>query len=226
MQLKKIHHIQGKIIVLTGLHVGGSKDNIEIGGMDNPVIKLPLDGAPYIPGSSLKGKMRSQIELVYFSDKITDGNPCSDPDTLVCKVFGMPINRENEEARAKLGPTRIVVRDAVLSEEWLKKFRQGDLPMEEKHENQIHRLKGVAQHPRPIERVPAGVEFSFSITLKEMEGDAIEEHLDLIWKGLQLIELDGLGGSVSRGSGQVQFTDITHDGEPVEHQSAKLWEAA
>lgn len=226
MQLKKIHHIQGTINVVTGLHIGGSKDNIEIGGMDNPIIRLPLDGAPFIPGSSLKGKMRSQIELVYYADKISDGNPCSDPDTLVCKVFGMPISRDNEEARAGIGPTRIVVRDALLSGKWLEEFRRGQLPMEEKHENQIHRLKGVAQNPRPIERVPAGVDFVFSITLKEMEGDAFDQHLDLIWKGLKLIELDGLGGSVSRGSGQVRFSDVTLDGEPVDYQSLQLWEAA
>ena len=98
--------------------------------------------------------------------------------------------------------------------------------MEEKYENQIHRLKGVAQNPRPIERVPAGVDFDFSITLKEMEGDAISDHLELIWKGLQLIELDGLGGSISRGSGQVRFSDITVNGDSVDHNEIELWEAA
>jgi CRISPR-associated protein Csm3 len=227
MKLKKIHEIKGQVEVLTGLHIGGSKDNIEIGGMDNPIIKDPLNGAPYIPGSSLKGKMRSQLELVFFSEHLkADGGPVGNPKTLVCKIFGMPISRETEEERAVVGPTRIIVRDAVLAPEWQERYKRGELPSEEKYENSIHRLKGVAQNPRPLERVPAGVEFSLSITLKEMEGDILQDHLDLIGKGLQLIEMDGLGGSISRGSGQVEFKQLTCNGEPFEHRKLQVWGGA
>ena len=228
MQLNQIHQIEGTIHVVTGLHIGAGKDDIEIGGMDNPIIKNPYSQAPYIPGSSLKGKMRSQLELVYFSDRsgVITGGPCDDPETSVCKVFGMPISKSNESAREKVGPTRIVMRDAILSEKWMEKFKKGELPMEEKNENTIDRIKGVALNPRPMERVPAGVDFDFSMTLKEMEGDNLDSHLELIWKGMHLIELDGLGGSVSRGSGQVSFENITLNKEPVEFREFKLWEAA
>jgi CRISPR-associated protein Csm3 len=54
--------ITGKIQCLTGLHIGGTEEGYEIGGMDNPVIKDKITGYPYIPGSSLKGKMRSMME--------------------------------------------------------------------------------------------------------------------------------------------------------------------
>ncbi|HLC14929.1 MAG TPA: RAMP superfamily CRISPR-associated protein [Thermodesulfovibrionia bacterium] len=65
MKLERVRTITGKIQVLTGLHIGASNANIEIGGLDNPIIKdpLPRSNAPYIPGSSLKGKMRSLIEI-------------------------------------------------------------------------------------------------------------------------------------------------------------------
>ena len=66
MQLKKIRKISGAIRLITGLHIGGNKDSIEIGGMDQPIIKHPLSKEPYIPGSSLKGKMRSLLETFYF----------------------------------------------------------------------------------------------------------------------------------------------------------------
>ena len=53
--IKKIR-VSAVIELLTGLHIGGSGDNIEIGGIDNPVIKIATrDNQPYIPGSSLKG---------------------------------------------------------------------------------------------------------------------------------------------------------------------------
>ena len=59
MKLVRIYTITGTIETVTGLHIGAGKDSIEIGGMDNPVIKHPHTGEHYIPGSSLKGKVRS-----------------------------------------------------------------------------------------------------------------------------------------------------------------------
>ncbi|MBF0239522.1 MAG: hypothetical protein HQM12_17605 [SAR324 cluster bacterium] len=83
--------------------------------------------------------------------------------------------------------------------------------MEEKYENTIHRLKGTAEHPRPLERVPAGVEFDLSISVKVMGDETPADNLAWIWTGMNLIELDGLGGSISRGSGQVEFCDVKLD---------------
>lgn len=86
--------------------------------------------------------------------------------------------------------------------------------MEEKYENVIHRVKGTADHPRPLERVPAGVEFDFSISFKEFEGDDAGL-LDYVYKGLKMIELDALGGNSSRGCGQVKFVDLQCDDQPL-----------
>jgi len=210
MKLEKIKTISGEIDLLTGLHIGASKDSIEIGGMDQPIVKHPITGEPYVPGSSIKGKMRSLIELAYFPEKVKDGNPCScgKKDCPVCTIFGASGDKKDED----LGPTRLVVRDAYLTETWKKKFESGDLPMEEKYENTIDRIKGTAANPRPLERVPAGVSFDFNLSFKVFEGDD-PSLLEYVFKGLRLIELDALGGQSSRGSGQVRFTHIKEDGE-------------
>ena len=109
MKLLKHRTITGKILLRTGLHIGGGSETIQIGGMDNPIIKSPLNDYPYIPGSSLKGKMRSLLEWKY--DKSPDGNPCKCSQCDICKIFGTSGSEEST-----LGPTRIIVRDAHLTE--------------------------------------------------------------------------------------------------------------
>ena len=210
MKLEKVRTIKGKIHVMTGLHIGASNENIEIGGLDNPIIKDPLpgSGAPYVPGSSLKGKMRSLIEIKEgrFDQK---GNACNcgKKDCPVCPVFGTSAANRPDD----LGPTRIVVRDAHLSREWSDRFKEGDLPMEVKYENAINRITGVA-NPRPLERVPAGVDFDLNIAFKVFEGDS-ESYFATVLQAMRLLELDALGGAGSRGCGQIKFTDIVIDEE-------------
>ena len=219
MKLKSIETITGTIRILTGLHVGGNKDNIEIGGMDQPIIKNPLNGEPYIPGSSIKGKMRSLIELGLFAKQdqtmeyLNRGEPCGcgKADCVVCRIFGSSSSKNRSD---DLGPTRIIVRDAYLADKFKKKFESGELPMEEKYENTIHRIKGVAEHPRPLERVPAGVEFELNISFKVFDNDP-EDLIDYVFKGLRFIELDALGGHSSRGCGQVEFYKLKRNENPL-----------
>jgi CRISPR-associated protein Csm3 len=82
-----------------------------------------------------------------------------------------------------------------------------------KFENTIDRVRGTAQDPRPLERVPAGVEFDFNMSLKLFDGDDKEQLIGLVKKGLKLIELDALGGNSSRGCGQVRFHPLHIDGK-------------
>jgi len=217
MKLEKVRTIKGRIRVLTGLHIGASSENIEIGGLDNPIIKdpLPESGAPYIPGSSLKGKLRSLIEIKegkFVPEGKQKGNPCNcgRKDCPVCPVFGTSAANRPED----LGPTRIVVRDAHLSSNWSERFKKGTLPLEVKYENTINRITGEA-NPRPLERVPAGVEFDLDISFKVFEDDP-EDYFTTVLKAMRLLEMDALGGSGSRGSGRIQFIDINIDGEKKE----------
>jgi CRISPR-associated protein Csm3 len=107
------------------------------------------------------------------------------------------------------------MRDASLTEAWRQKFQNNELTMEVKYENIIHRVKGVAEHPRPLERVPAGVAFSLDLSFKVFQGDD-PQLIEEVYRGLRLIELDALGGCSSRGSGQVRFDDLQCDGETID----------
>jgi len=210
MELKKIITITGQIVLKTGLHIGGSKDDIEIGGIDNPVIRHPLTKEPYIPGSSLKGKMRSLME--YLHGKTPHDtfkyHVCGNKDCIVCLLFG------TSDDKWEYGPTRLVVRDAFLNKEWKNKILDNDLPLvEEKVENVIDRLQGKALHPRTMERVPEGAVFDFEIALRVFDVDDESLLLKETAKALKLVELDTLGGSGSRGYGKIEFKDLVkHDG--------------
>lgn len=205
----KILTLKGQIELLSGLHIGGGDDTMKIGGIDSQVIKDINTNRPYIPGSSLKGKMRSLLEwnnrLVsygegeVFNSKILEKVP--DPDKKsaqnLLKIFG---DKEN-----KFGITRISVGDCVLSKE-----SEGLKLSEGKYENVINRERGTAEHPRQIERVPAGVKFDLVIRLKvfdekEPYNDNENELKQMVESGLKLIENDYLGGSGSRGYGRVKI---------------------
>ena len=223
MQLQSIRTLTGRIRLRSGLHIGAGKDTVEIGGLDQPIVKDPLTGAPYIPGSSLKGKMRSLLEVgvamgIREATKkyVLDGKPCGcgKPDCPICVLFGA--HNDPSKCDPKLGPTRLLVRDAMLCKEDMDRFKAGRLPMEIKYENTIHRVKGVAEHPRPLERVPAGVTFELNIALKVYENDKVDALIQWLYRGLKLIELDALGGGSSRGSGQVVFENLALDGQSID----------
>jgi CRISPR-associated protein Csm3 len=214
MQLNSVKNITGEIILLSGLHIGAGNAAMEIGGLDQPIIKHPLTNEPYIPGSSLKGKMRSLLELRYkrLGPK---GNPCQcgRTDCQICPIFG--VSGAQSDQSSSMGPTRLLVRDANLTEHWEEIFSKGELPMEIKYENLINRIRGVAEHPRPLERVPAGVRFELNISLRVFDTDNEEQFLDILREGLALVQLDALGGCGSRGCGQIKFDNLTVDGSPI-----------
>ena len=219
MKLTAIHNIKGTIYLLSGLHIGAGQEQLEIGGLDQPIIKHPVSGAPYIPGSSIKGKMRSLLETYYFVERpsthscvIGKGSACScsEPDCPSCRIFGT----SGADKAEGIGPTRIIVRDAQMSSHDREQFREGKLDTEVKYENTIDRVRGTAAHPRPLERIPAGVRFDFSIAFKRFEQDE-EDLINYVYKGLKLIQLDALGGNSSRGSGHVTFENVLCDNQAV-----------
>ena len=208
MKLQNIKEIKGKIHIKTGLHIGAGNDEIRIGGIDNPVVKNPLTNEPYIPGSSLKGKIRSLIEWQFGLSK--DGNPVdvqensSEIAKKVAKLFGNGKTIKDEKLAKEIGPSRVSFADCSLvnKEELLEK----NALTEEKIEVRIDRLTGTVGRggPRHMERVPAGAIFEFSITLLEFDKD--DKDLESILAlGMKLLELTNLGGSGSRGYGKVEF---------------------
>lgn len=214
MKLMDIKEITGKIVLKSGLHIGAGDTQMHIGGTDNPVVKHPYTQEPYIPGSSIKGKVRSLLEMRSGLMINTKGKPLQAGDLKnldssqraeaenILKLFGSS-GADNEEI-AQLGPTRVSFADCPLSDEWKKKAKERQLNLTEvKSENSIDRIKGTAEHPRFTERVPSDTEFAFSVSVKIMEED--QDLFDYLLEGLKLLEMDSLGGNGSRGYGRIKF---------------------
>lgn len=205
--------LRGKIETLTGMHIGGSKEKLEIGGVDSPVLRNPLTDHPYIPGSSIKGKMRMLTEFALGKLKVENKQnkvscgPWEDSDVndVIGRVFG-------NAAKSAKGPTRIIVRDAQPDKETIKKWESLDSELyltELKPENSIDRLTSEA-NPRFLERVIAGSFFNFEIlyTIYEINSDEGKNDLDnfkTVIEAMRMLEHSGIGGSISRGYGQVRF---------------------
>jgi len=204
------HEITGVVQCLSGLRVGGSDELLQIGGTDLTCIKHPVTLKPYIPGSSIKGKMRSEQEQKLGKFGGRDNNEpcgCAQMDCLVCRVFG-----PHKKAKHDLGPTRIVVRDGTCT-------RGGETEL--KTENVIDRKTGTALHPRKVERVVAGSEFSLRIGIQVWDLDANSKHngktggdalVEFVKDGLRALRQTGLGSGISKGSGEIEFRDLKLDG--------------
>lgn len=215
--IKKIK-VTANLELVTGLHIGGSKENVEIGGIDNPVIRTAIkDNQPYIPGSSLKGKIRSLLEQIAGASEVGGGFKSAGSDYKyedkpqkikdIIDLFGFANDNK---------PSRIIVRDAYLNREsvdLLENSENLDMPYSEgKWENTIDRVKGVASNPRQTERIPAGVSFDveFVINVWDNEEDG-QKSLEMLKKGIAALENDYLGGSGSRGYGQVKFSELVEE---------------
>ncbi|MDO5638370.1 MAG: type III-A CRISPR-associated RAMP protein Csm3 [Neisseria sp.] len=221
MKLIQIHTLEARLVLQTGLHIGGGDSEIHIGGIDNNVIKHPVTHEPYIPGSSLKGKIRSLLE--WKSGAVQEAplgkkeyaNASGEEQTAVKQIlqlFGISGDTQDEAFQKEIGHTRVSFWDCRLNTDYAERLRADNLPFTEaKSENRINRIAGTAEHPRWTERVPAGAAFDFKLSIKEFEGDGADL-LQTLLQGLKLLELDSLGGSGSRGYGKVVFENIKLDG--------------
>ncbi len=208
--------IRGDIRTLTGLHIGGAQTGLAIGGIDNVVIRDPRTNRPYIPGSSLKGKMRSLAEKLTGAPQ--NQSIGKDVKIHIAKgaeeyrkfwvnpIFGVPADEGWIAA-----PTRLIVRDVVMSEasaEELDKISQADLYTEVKWEAAIDRVTSAAT-PRQMERVPAGVIFSpFEMVYSVYKIPDDLDNFYHILECMQLLEDDYLGGQGTRGSGKIRFENV------------------
>ena len=219
--------LEGEIVCQTGLHIGAGKGSLEIGGADNPVVKDAF-GIPYIPGSSLRGRLRSLLEqtlglavpseLVYLSKRKGQEvriHQSDRPDDEVCILFGRTpsrVERVSGESSdgASATPARLTFYDAPLIVDSITTQMRENLDdelTEVKSENAVDRITSQA-NPRTLERVPAGARFRFRMVVDVL----CEEDRPLLARvaeGLRLLEDDALGGGGSRGSGRVIFTGLS-----------------
>ena len=190
---KKIVY-SGTITLKTGLHIGGTNAALNIGGPDKFVVRNPINNVPYIPGSSLKGKMRALVEI--YNGETNGGKPTNNPTHRAGALFG--VSGDNEQSHA----SRLIVRDAELDTDACD-FSNTDLPYtESKTEVAIDRVTAKA-NPRTFERVPAGAQFKLNMVLNIFEGEDEQGLKKTLEQAIALLQDDYLGGHGSRGYGQV-----------------------
>jgi len=226
--------LAGILRAVTGLHIGASKEVLDIGALDLPVVRDPASREPYIPGSSLKGKLRSLFEremayevvptdpASFFNRRVGDAriHVCNDVDKAydcsICRLFGSSGDREHAGSNF---PARLRVRDAFFTDytrDDLEEVETGALYTEIKFENVLHRVTAAAT-PRQIERVLPGSDFMFELIYDvEQNSQQLAEDLKNLFFLLELLEDDALGGHGSRGSGKVRLYIHTLLGKKVE----------
>ena len=247
-------YLQAKIVMsgvircLTGLHIGGAEAGVDVGGIDKFVIRNPLNDQPYIPGSSIKGKVRSLIEYAVGTEKqlreASDGRVGQMPDIKeVRNLFGMAIEDTTKESTTdKINTSKaskVIFRDATMIAPYKEnedgapseptalpptaRFKNGLKYTERKAENVLKRITGGAT-PRQIERVPADSQFRFSLVLnKDVDSEQGDnQNLQLLKLGFDLLARDGLGGMVSRGYGQIEITWDTIEVHKVSQKPLEL----
>ena len=194
--------ITGIIEVKTGLHIGGDDSFSAIGSIDSPVVRDPLTRDPVIPGSTLKGKMRSLLAREFGSIPCAGARGFENEEPEIKRLFGSS-EKGSDAAGVGMQMSRLQFSDCFL-------VNKKTLPQifENKFENTIDRLTSVA-NPRQIERVVRGSEFLFELIYNVEDADEAQEDFENIRKAIDLLENDYLGGGGSRGNGRVLFKDLT-----------------
>ena len=191
--LNKIR-INGEIELLTGLHIGTGGEFAAIGAADSPVIKDIITNESIIPGSSLKGKLRSMLGARY---SIKNANGADDDCDEIKRLFGS-VDK----------PSRLIFSDMTISNKDELNSLNVYTTTETKFENTINRLSGVA-NPRQIERTIRGCKYSMDIIYNLKEEDEALEDMKMLAEGFKLLEFDYLEGHGSRGYGKVKFNNLS-----------------
>ena len=194
--------IEGIIEVKTGLHIGGDDSFSAIGAIDSPVVRDPLSRQPIIPGSTLKGKMRSLLArdkgTVPAAGVQGFKNDCRE----VTRLFGSSATDSNADGTG-IQMSRLQFSDCFLcNKDELSQI------FENKFENTIDRLTSVA-NPRQIERVVRGAKFKFEIIYNVEDPAELNEDFENIKTAFNLLENDYLGGGGTRGNGRILFEDVS-----------------
>ncbi len=196
--------ITGEIEVVSGLHIGASDAFAAIGAIDSPVIRDVYSDFPMIPGSSLKGKIRSLLSKAYPNPNVIEKTADDDSENIL-RLFGCA-------KKDKLKNSRLIFSDMVMDKDNWEKLKKLGLQSqtEAKFENTISRMTSEA-NPRQIERVVRGATFPLQLIYNVENEDEIIEDITLLKEGMTLLSYDYLGGSGSRGYGKVRFSGVAAD---------------
>lgn len=235
--------ITARLVAATALRVGaGGEEAAQPAASDLPVI-LGAEDRPFIPGASLRGVMRSQIERVVRTLEPTPGNGHGACNPVVEREWCITsdvMSTLRQQARRQDDPDRWLAGQVwerscrvckVFGSPWLaSRVRIVDLPLsngsdgriERRDGVSIHREKETVQNKYDFEVVPAGTAFDLRITLENLE----PAERGLVWLGLQELN-DGhvlLGGFKGRGLGRAELRDLCIAGlEAGDHQALRRY---
>lgn len=191
--------ITGIIEVITGMHIGGNGAFAVIGAIDSPVVKDVRTKLPMIPGSTLKGKIRTLLAKVYNTSVV---NPDDDAECIL-RLFG-------SAKKDKVLPSRIIISDMFMSNADELRNKNIKSMTEVKFENSINRQTAVA-NPRQIERVIRGSKFALDIIYELSDETEAIKDIELLVQGMKLLQYDYIGANGSRGYGKIKFDDVYAD---------------
>lgn len=211
-KLEKRIIISGTLEALTPLHIGSGKPEVEIGGVEMPVLTDPKD-QPYIPGSSLKGRVRAETESIARKKGLEVCKPpqvdnmCGstkdsiDKLCVCCRIFGTAGRRISFASKVKFRDAYPLDRVKALLE------RTGIA---------IDRETGTVARGAlyNIQAVPAGTKFGLEIVGENLSDD----ELKLLKSALKSVEDSALGGSSTRGFGKIKINI-----ESVKERTAKYY---
>lgn len=192
--------IEGKLTLKTGMHINAGNAFAAIGAVDSVVVRDTVSNRPYIPGSTLKGKMRFLLARSFKGEN----NMCElkEEDIAIGRLFGQSVTVLS----------RLQFIDIFFNEDSANKIDSLDTDLyltEIKFENTIPRKGDKNANPRQLERVPAGAEFDFKLVYNVENANEVEEDFKNINQCLRLLEADYLGGHGTRGYGRVEFSPLT-----------------
>lgn len=205
--------IEGEIKCVTGLHIGASQQ-VNVGPVDAAVVRDPITQEPYLPGSSLRGRLRALFERkmhgqdhqTYKYESMGQDvhlHVCNEPDCPICRLFGAVAPADTQEQWNRPSPLKIPDLPMKDAEAFNKKLRSPLLYTEWKAENALDRVTAHS-NPRDIERVPKGAKFELSLIYDVTNPANIKADLENLAGLLCLLEDDALGGHSSRGYGRVK----------------------
>ena len=192
--------IKGNIELITGMHIGGSSAFAAIGAVDSPIVKDVQTNLPMIPGSSLKGKMRTLLAKAYNDNPFV---PVDSDDARIIRLFGSA----KKDSKGRIPAARIIISDMIMSNAAELRNKGVQSLTEVKFENSISRITSIA-NPRQIERAIRGSVFPMDIIYEADDADMIETDIETLVQGMKLLQYDYIGGSGSRGYGKIKFIDL------------------
>ncbi len=229
--------ITGDLIAETAFRVGAGGESLHPAGTDLPVVRDAL-GEPFIPGSSLRGVLRSHVERIVraLEEKPGDGQGACDP--LSEDHWCIPRQRMAElRGEFRDHPDRLSQRVWELScrvcrvfgSPWLaSRVRITDLHLKPGAEAHvlvrdgvaIHRDKETVENKYDFEVVAPGAVFQLEIVADNLD----ESERGLLWLGLREL-LDGrlrIGGFRGRGLGGVRLSNARLNFVSTEDRQAFL----